>query len=217
MSTPKAFILAGGVGTRLGDLTTDRPKALVDVCGKPIMDWILDDLRERGVKQVALLVGHMAEQIEKRYGAGSAYGLEITYLRDEFPGTGQAILNAIRDEPSPVLVMNGDSMLEYDLDAFISFHKSRGGAISLLFARAKGKDRGIVKTGDLGQVDDYIVRGKSNVIAQVNTGVYLIDQNKLTAFDTRQIISWEEDMMPMMVERGKVFAKQYNSQQRKTT
>src|SRR3989304_3199844 len=75
----QAVILAGGLGTRLGDLTESLPKPMVDVHGKPFLEYELALLRERGVSDVVLCLGHLAEGIMGHFGDGSRFGLRIAY------------------------------------------------------------------------------------------------------------------------------------------
>lgn len=76
----QAAIIAGGFVTRLLPLTADRPKALVDVCGRPFIDYQLALLRRGGVSDVVLCVGHLGEQIEDHVGDGSGFGVRVRYL-----------------------------------------------------------------------------------------------------------------------------------------
>lgn len=106
-------ILAGGLATRMGALTSAIPKALLDVAGQPFLFHQLALLRDAGVQRVVLCVAHLADQIEAAVGDGSAHGLEVRYSRDgaEMLGTGGALRRALPLLGDRFLVLYGDSYL----------------------------------------------------------------------------------------------------------
>jgi NDP-sugar pyrophosphorylase family protein len=119
MTYPVA-VLAGGLGTRLRDVTGDvLPKALVPVRGRPFLDWKLEELARQGATQVALLIGHGADEIRAHVGNGSQFGVEITYVDDgpELRGTGGALLQALPLLGDPFWVTYGDTLLDLDVAA----------------------------------------------------------------------------------------------------
>ena len=118
MSLPVA-ILAGGLATRLRPLTEKIPKALVDVAGRPFVVRQLDYLRQQGITCVALCIGYMGEQIEAVVGDGSAFGLEVLYVRDgpKLLGTGGALKKSLSLLGEQFFVYYGDSYLPIDFQA----------------------------------------------------------------------------------------------------
>ena len=122
-------ILAGGLATRLGDVTKKIPKALLEIAGKPFIDYQLQLLREAGVTRVVMCIAHLADQIEGVLGDGSAYGLEIAYSHDErgpngeLLGTGGALRNALPLLGDEFLVMYGDSWLPIDFNLVEGKHR----------------------------------------------------------------------------------------------
>jgi N-acetyl-alpha-D-muramate 1-phosphate uridylyltransferase len=116
MSLPAIAILAGGLATRLKEVTKDRPKSLVEVVGKPFLHHQLKLLRQRGIEDVVLCVGHLGQQIEAFAGDGRAWGLKIRYSFDgeKLLGTGGALKKARGLLSDPFFVMYGDSYLEAD-------------------------------------------------------------------------------------------------------
>src|SRR3954469_11567308 len=93
----QAVILAGGLGTRLGSLTGDLPKPMVDICGKPFLEYELELLRDHGVTRVVLCVGHLGHKIQEYFTDGSALDLDIQYsFEDEghLMGTAGAVKQA---------------------------------------------------------------------------------------------------------------------------
>jgi NDP-sugar pyrophosphorylase family protein len=113
MSLPVA-ILAGGLATRLGQITADRPKALVDVAGRPFAEHQIELLRRHGVTRIVFLVGHLGERVEEALGDGRRWGVTLRYVFDgpSALGTGGAVRNALPELGSSFFVLYGDSYLE---------------------------------------------------------------------------------------------------------
>jgi NDP-sugar pyrophosphorylase family protein len=119
-------ILAGGLATRLGDVTKTIPKALLDIAGKPFIAYQLELLRAAGVTKVVMCIAHLADQIEAVLGDGHAYGLEIAYSHDKLLGTGGALRNALPLLGDEFLVMYGDSYLLCDYAAIAAAWQASG-------------------------------------------------------------------------------------------
>src|SRR4051794_33200535 len=108
-----AIVLAGGRGTRLQAVVSDRPKPLAPVAGRPFLSYLLDQIADAGVRRVVLSTGYLAEQFESAI--GKVYrGVEIMYAQEKQPlGTGGAIKFAgALANADQLLVMNGDSYCE---------------------------------------------------------------------------------------------------------
>src|SRR5437870_414015 len=112
----RAFVLCGGHGTRLRPVLADRPKSMALISGTPFLQLLLDRLRAQGVDDVILGTGYMAEKIERYFGSGNKLAMRIRYSREHEPlGTGGALKLAEPLISDPVLVLNGDSYVEWSL------------------------------------------------------------------------------------------------------
>ena len=119
-------ILAGGLATRLGNLTRNQPKSMVKVQGKPFLQYQIELLRRGGVNSLVLCIGHMGEQIEKHFGNGGRYGVNIEYsIEDKLAGTAGALKNAGTLFNDPFFTMYGDSYLLADFSPVMSYFKSQ--------------------------------------------------------------------------------------------
>ena len=118
-----AVIMAGGKGTRLGKLTASIPKPMLKVAGKPILERLVLHLVSYGIKRIFISVNHFSHVIEDYFGDGSKWGCSIEYLREDQPlGSGGA-LSLLPDPPEdPVILMNGDILLEADFSQMLAFH-----------------------------------------------------------------------------------------------
>lgn len=91
----KTVILAAGKGTRLGDLTKNTPKPMIPIAGKPVLEYIINQIRESGITDFALVVRYLKEKIEEHFGDGSPFGIRVSYIpQPEVYGTGSALLAA---------------------------------------------------------------------------------------------------------------------------
>jgi NDP-sugar pyrophosphorylase family protein len=119
-------ILAGGRGTRLGNRTKDVPKALVDVAGRPFLDYQLELLRAGGVTEVVLCVGYLGSLVEEKIGDGSRHGLVVRYVHDGpvALGTAGALRNALPLLHTRFLVTYGDTLLSVDYRAVADAHEA---------------------------------------------------------------------------------------------
>ena len=123
----KAMVLAAGLGTRLRPLTDDRPKALVEVAGRPMVDWVISRLASHGFTDIIINAHHFAEQIEA-YAAGHDHaGVSLTVsVEEEILDTGGGVRKAawFFDEDEPFLVHNVDVMTDLDLAGLMAAHRA---------------------------------------------------------------------------------------------
>jgi NDP-sugar pyrophosphorylase family protein len=137
-------ILAGGLATRLRPITEKIPKSLVEVAGQPFLAHQLELLRTNQVTQIILCVGYLGEMIQRRFGDGSEYGLNIRYSYDgpDLLGTGGAIRKALSLLPRSFLVLYGDSYLPIDYQAVAqAYAKSGQPALMTVFANQDAWDK----------------------------------------------------------------------------
>jgi len=153
----KAMILAAGLGTRLRPLTNTTPKPLLPMGGIPLIVWNLLLLRRHGFHEVVINLHYLGPMIEQALGDGSTFGLRIRYSHEPvILGTGGGIKQA---EPyfsgEPVLVLNGDTLVELNLEALMAFHRSQKAAATLVVREdADAASWGLVEVGE----DHRIVR-----------------------------------------------------------
>jgi N-acetyl-alpha-D-muramate 1-phosphate uridylyltransferase len=137
----QCVILAGGRGTRLGSLTDELPKALVDVAGRPFIEYQLELLRARDVTDVVLCVGYLGSLVEREVGDGSRFGLTIRYSYDgDVPlGTAGALRNALTLFEPRFLVTYGDTLLAVEYTAVARAHAASG--LPALMTVLRNEDR----------------------------------------------------------------------------
>ena len=118
-------LMAGGQGKRLRPATDTVPKPMLEVGGRPLLESVLELCVSGGFRRMFISVNYLAEQIEGYFGDGSAWGVEITYLKETKPlGTAGALALLPRDITHPIIVLNGDVLSRIDLASMLNFHMS---------------------------------------------------------------------------------------------
>jgi NDP-sugar pyrophosphorylase family protein len=129
----KAVILAAGLGTRLGDLTRDRPKVMVPICGKPMLEHHVEWLRSAGVEEFFFNLHYLPEVITDHFGDGSRWGVSIRYSHeDRLQGTAGSLRAFRHFLDQRFLVQYGDVFSRLDVAALSRFHLDRAGSASLV-------------------------------------------------------------------------------------
>jgi NDP-sugar pyrophosphorylase family protein len=196
----QAIVLAGGFGKRLAPLTSEVPKPLLPVGGKPILVRQIEWLRGFGIRDVVLAVGYLRHKIFEALGDGRKLGVRIFYSVEEEPlGTGGAIKNAepfITDDV--FVVLNGDVLTNLSLDKLVEALGDADGAIALVPLRSP---YGIVEFDAGGYVTHF--REKPTLEGfYINAGVYAFRREVLKFLPKRGNI--EETAFPVLAERRRL-------------
>jgi mannose-1-phosphate guanylyltransferase len=205
----EAVIIAGGLGTRLRPLTDRRPKHLLPVGGVPFLAHQLSKLAQAGVEHVVLATSYRAEQFLPVFGDGSAYGLQVTYVREEHPlGTGGAIRYAaasLRSGPdAPVVVLNGDQLSGHDIAAQAAAFVAGGADVSLHLIRVDdARPFGCVPTDDSGRVTAFLEKSTRPVTSQINAGCYVFRRAVIDDIPAGRVVSVERETFPTMLAAGR--------------
>ena len=123
--------MAGGKGTRIAAVRSDLPKPMIPVCGKPILEWQIENLKASGLTDIVLVIGHLGEVIKDYFGDGSRWNVTISYFIETQPlGTAGALFR-MPELQEDFLLMSGDVMIDVDFHRFINFHKEHQALASL--------------------------------------------------------------------------------------
>ena len=205
---PHTLVLAGGFGTRLRPLVSDRPKILADISGKPFIEYQLDWLIEQGVTHVTLAVHYLADQIIRFVDQWSDNRLILNYIYEEEPlGTGGAVVNFIHKSTidEKLLVINGDTLFQFSLSPAISFMRNKSKPALLIAAQQED----VARFGTI-TIQDNFVKSFNQATGMhhsglVNGGVYLMDSS---IFLDRKIskFSLENDLFPNLASEDELLA-----------
>jgi MurNAc alpha-1-phosphate uridylyltransferase len=183
MSLPVA-ILAGGLATRLGPLTTQLPKALVEVAGQPFAVHQLDLLRRNNLTQVVFCVGHMGAEVAETLGDGRRWGMEIRYSFDgnRLLGTGGAVRRALPLLGEAFIVLYGDAYLECDYAAVAAAFAARGQlGLMTVFRNAGQWDKSNVAYAD-GRIQCYDKQARLPTMQHIDYGLGVLAAGALANY-----------------------------------
>ena len=196
----QAVILVGGLGTRLGARTKLVPKPMLEIGGRPFLDTLIDERARYGVfDEILLLAGHKADIVETHYAAATRGRAKIVVARETEPlGTGGALMNARDLLHDRFLLLNGDSLFDFNLLDLIA--RARGGRVHMALRDGVVGDRygRVVLDGDM--VRDFIAPG-AGATGPVNAGIYVVDKSVLHDIETLPA-SLEQDLFPALVKSG---------------
>jgi NDP-sugar pyrophosphorylase family protein len=204
LSRVTAVILAGGMGTRLRQVVSDRPKVMAEINGKPFLYYVLDQLAEVDIKRVVISTGYMADKIEEVIGF-SYKGLKVDYSWEESPlGTGGALKLAGQSiSMKYCLVMNGDSYTEFDPVSLFRSHKQKNASIVLLAKMVPGTSRfGTIQMNEQNEIIRFMEKGETTDSRLINAGVYIMKTSALQKIPEKIPCSLEYDFFPFMIGKN---------------
>jgi len=172
-----ALIMAGGFGSRMRPLTNELPKPMLPVGDRPLMEHIVEQLRETGIHRVNVSTHYLPDKIVEHFGDGTDYGVEIDYVNEEQPLGTAGVLRLLEDQDQPLLVVNGDILTRVDFRAMVRFHRKHDAQMTVGVRRYGVKvPYGVVDCRD---IDVEAIREKPNLTFFVNAGIYVIEPEAL--------------------------------------
>lgn len=190
----RAVVMAGGYGTRLRPLTDDLPKPMLPVGSKPLLELIVNQLREAGIKHVNVATHYRGDLITEHFKDGQDFGVNIHYVREDQPLGTAGALGLLDESDDPLVVINGDILTRVDFRAMHSFHREHKADLTVGVRQYEFRvPYGVVRT------DGVVVTGISEkpVLRQfINAGIYLLDSSVLRLVPNQQRYD-----IPELIER----------------
>lgn len=200
-------ILAGGLASRMGPLTQDMPKSMLQVNGKPFLEHQIELLRQRGITDIVLCVGYLAEQIKDYFGDGDRFGVHITYSEEgeKLLGTGGALKKAEPLLEEDFLLMYGDSYLLLDYAGIMAdFRKSDKQGMMVVYRNMDCYDcSNVVLEANL--VKLYDKKRKPPDMAHIDAGLSALKKSTLSFFLENEV-ALLEDLYSHLVQRRELLA-----------
>ena len=198
--------MAGGEGSRLRPLTIGRPKPMVPLVDKPVLGHILELLKYHGITEVVITLQYMPSVIQDFYGDGSGLGLKITYVVEEMPlGTAGGVKNAASHLNDTFLVISGDALTDFDLQAAVQHHITVGALATLaVYPVPNPLEYGAVVSGESGRITQFIEKPDWSAIRsdRVNTGIYVLEPAVLDYIPDDVAYDFSTDLFPDLLQRG---------------
>ena len=203
----KAVVMAGGEGTRLRPLTSNQPKPMVPIVGKPCMEHILELLRLHELNDVVVTLAFMPQAIRSYFGTGETLGMDIEYSVEELPlGTAGSVRLASGALDDTCLVISGDALCDVDLSALIAFHREQGAAVTIgLKSVDNPLEFGIVVTDEEGRVERFLEKPSWGQVFSdtINTGIYVLEPEVLKHVPADRPYDFSKELFPLLLEMGR--------------
>lgn len=169
----RAIVMAGGYGTRLRPLTDELPKPMLPIDDRPLLEIIVNRLREAGIRQVNVATHYKSEIIAEHFKDGQDFGVDIRYVREDQPLGTAGALSLLEESDEPLLVINGDILTRVDFRAMLNFHREHRADLTVAVRQYEFRvPYGVVDT------DGVAVTGISEkpLVKQfINAGIYLLN------------------------------------------
>lgn len=204
----KAVIMAGGKGTRLRPLTCNKPKPMVPIVNRPMMEHIIYLLKKYDFKEVWITLFYLPELIQNYFGDGSEFGMKINYSLEDSPlGTAGSVKKIIDNLNDTFLVISGDALTDINLEAAIKFHKEKKAKATIVLTKVSNPlDYGVVIADQNGVVKRFLEKpGWGEVFSDtVNTGIYVLEPEIFNLFEAGKEFDFSKDLFPMLMDKGEL-------------
>jgi mannose-1-phosphate guanylyltransferase len=208
----RAVVLVGGFGTRLRPLTHHRPKQMLPIVNRPMIEHVVGHLADYGVDDVILSLGYRPDAFSAVYPDGRCAGATLHYAIEPEPlDTAGAIRFAALDAgiDERFLVLNGDVLTDLDIGAFLSFHESRGAEATIALHRVDDPSRyGVVPTDGEGRVTQFVEkppRGEAPTDL-ISAGTYVFEPTVVDRIPAGRRVSVERETFPALVADRSLYA-----------
>jgi mannose-1-phosphate guanylyltransferase / phosphomannomutase len=203
----KAVVMAGGEGTRLRPLTSNQPKPMVPIVGKPCMEHIVELLRGHGMTEIIVTVAFLPQAIRSYFGDGEALGVQIEYSVEESPlGTAGSVRLASGKLDETFVVISGDALTDVNLLKLVEFHRKREAAVTIGLKSVENPlEFGIVVTDDEGRIERFLEKPSWGQVFSdtINTGIYVLEPEVLRHIPTDRPYDFSKELFPLLLEMGR--------------
>jgi D-glycero-D-manno-heptose 1,7-bisphosphate phosphatase len=201
----QAVLLVGGRGTRLGELTRDTPKPLLEVAGRPFILWLVDELRRFGVGDILLLAGYRAEQ----FAALFAREADVRVVAEEHPlGTGGALRFAIEHLADRFFFLNGDSFFDINLWDLAAFEPAAEATLAVRTVADAARYGRVQLEGR--QITGFASRSSASGAGLINGGVGVFARRIVDRIEAGRPVSIEADVYPSLAAEGRLAGRAYD-------
>ena len=204
----RAFVLAGGIGTRLRPFTYEIPKPLLPVKGRPILEYNIRNLIEHGVKEIVLGIGYKGDLIKEYFGNGNNFGIKIRYSKESKPlGTAGALKKAERYFKDTFFMCNGDEIKDVDYSRMLAFHTRKKALGTLALKKLNNIEQfGVVEMKG-NRIVRFIEKPKPSETKSktVSAGAYVLEPEVLKMIPKNKKFSIERQVFPRLAEQQRLY------------
>lgn len=205
----KAVVLAGGKGARLAPYTTILPKPLMPIGDMPILEVMLLQMKDAGITNVVLTVGHLSELLRSFFKDGSQFGMNITYSYEKFPLGTAGPITLVDNLDETFLVSNGDVLTTLNLRDLIEFHREQKAIATIAAHHRQTKiDLGVIqKNGDY-RITGYIEKPVYDFM--VSMGIYVFEPAVLNYIDRNQYLDIPDLIKKLIAADERIVEYEFN-------
>ena len=204
----KAIVMAGGEGTRLRPLTINRPKPMVNLMDKPVLEYILALLKRNEMTEVCLTLRYMPDSVAGYFGNGSRFGMKIESRVERDPlgtaGSVRACADFLKGED--FIVISGDAVCDFDLKSCAEFHRQKDAEVTIVLSpTAEPLEYGLAVTGKDGRIERFVEKPAWDGVVTdlVNTGIYIIKNTVLSEIPEGKNYDFGRDLFPKLLAEGR--------------
>ncbi len=219
----KAMILAAGKGTRIRPITYTTPKPMIPILQKPVMEFLLELLRQHGFDQIMVNVSHLSHKIEDYFGDGQRFGVQIAYSFEGSIVDGEMIGKALGSAggmrriqdfwpffDDTFVVLCGDALIDLDLTAAVKWHREKGSIATVIMKSVPKEDvssYGVVVTDEQGRIKAFQEKPpvEEALSTSINTGIYIFEPEIFDYIPSGQEYDIGSQLFPKLVEIGAPF------------
>ncbi|MCL1994475.1 MAG: HAD-IIIA family hydrolase [Spirochaetes bacterium] len=206
----KTVIMAGGKGTRIASVASDIPKAMIPVCGKPILEHQIGVLKKNGFTDIIIVTGHLGRHIKNYFGDGRSFGCNISYFSEIQPLGTAGSLYKLEELAEDFILLNGDIIFDADLQRMAAFHKNKKAAATLaVHPNNHPFDSALIFCDAGGVVRKWLNKEdeRSYYKNLVNSGLHIISPELLRLCpQAKEKVDLDRDILKPFIPSGKIFA-----------
>lgn len=205
----KAVIMAGGKGTRIASINSDIPKPMIPILGKPILQYEIEALARENITDIILVIGHLGNFIFDYFKDGKEFGVNLTYVKEEFPlGTAGALFllkDTLKDD---FLLLNGDTIFDINFDKFIKAHKDHNGLATIItHPNSHPYDSGLIFADKSSCVTKWLTKEEERTYYKnrVNAGIHLLSPKLLDRIAELKKLDLDRDVLKPLINERQLF------------
>ena len=199
--------MAGGEGTRLRPLTSNCPKPMLPLANRPMMEHVVNLLKQHGIDEIVVTVAFLANQIRTYFGDGSEFGVKMVYATEDTPlGTAGSVRNAMDELTERFLVISGDVLTDIDLGKILAFHEEKQAMATIgLVAVDNPLEFGIVITKEDGSIERFLEKPTWGQVFSdtINTGIFVLEPEVFDYIPADQPVDFSSEVFPALLADGK--------------
>ena len=203
----KAVVMAGGFGTRIQPLTHSRPKPMLPIMNKPMMEHTMMMLKDLGIEEFIVLLYFKPEVIKDYFGDGSDFGIKITYVvpDDDYGTAGAVKLAEEHIGNDNFIIISGDLVTDFDFKKLFDFHESKKAKLSIGLTSVENPLQfGVVIANEDNVIEKFLEKPSWGEVFSdtINTGIYIIESEILNYIPERENFDFAKDLFPLLMQKN---------------